>query len=470
MFHIPYHSTRPVTTAHLAQTMTLLSLTASELQQQVDAELAANPALEILDEKRCPTCRRPLTQRGVCPVCSKPNQNMPSEPIVFISDREVEYYGGTPASEEQSDEIGTATSDDLPTYVLRQIAPDLQSEDRRLAAYLLTHLDEDGLLTVPLIEVALYFHVPVSRLEGIKKIIQRADPIGVGSDSPREALLVQLDVLSETTSVPDLAYTIVLEYLDQLSRRQFSDIARVLHVSIDRIRATAQFISENLNPYPGRSSWGDIRSVAPPQSDVYYRPDIIIGCLDQTPDSPLVVEILFPLGGTLRVNPLYREAIQQADEQQKDAMREDLEKANLFVKCLQQRNHTMQRLLQRIAVLQREFIVKGTKYLKSITRASLAKELSVHESTISRAVANKAVQLPNGKIIPLSDFFDRSLSARVVLKEIIMLEKKPLSDAELVNLMAQRGFEVARRTVAKYRAMEGILPAHLRQPCRIGYG
>jgi RNA polymerase sigma-54 factor len=470
MFHIPFHSTRPITTAHLAQTMTLLSLTASELQQQIDAELAANPALEILDEKRCPTCRRLLPQRGICPVCSKPNQTMPDEPIVFISTREVEYYGGLPAGEDNGDEFGSAASDDLPTYVLRQIAPDLQAEDRKLAAYLLTHLNEDGLLTVALLEVAMYFHVPVSRLETLKRIIQRADPIGVGSFTPREALLVQLDVLAETTLVPELAKILVDEHLDALSRRQYSDLARGLHVPVEKIRSTAQFISENLNPYPGRSSWGDVRNVAGPHTDVYYRPDIIIGRLDNSCDSPLVIEILFPLGGTLRVNPLYREAVQQAVDDQKGAMREDLERASLFVKCLQQRNHTMQRLLQRMAVLQRDFIIKGSKHLKSITRASLAKELDVHESTISRAVANKAVQLPNGRIIPLADFFDRSLSARVALKELISFEKKPLSDSELVALMAQRGFEVARRTVAKYRAMEGILPAHLRQPCRAGYG
>jgi RNA polymerase sigma-54 factor len=470
MFHLPYHSIRPITTAHLAQTMTLLSLTASELQQQIDAELAANPALEILDEKRCPTCRRPLPQRGICPVCSKPNQAMPDEPIVFISTREMEYYGGLSGGEESNDEIGSAASDDLPTYVLRQIAPDLGAEDRKLAAYLLTHLDEDGLLTVPLIEVAVYFHVPVSRLEALKRMIQRADPLGVGSDSPREALSVQLEVLSETIPVPELAKTLVNDHLDALSRRQYADLARLLHASLDHIRNAAQFISENLNPYPARSSWGDVRNVAGTTTEVYYRPDIIIGCLDNTPDTPLVIEILFPLGGTLRVNPLYREAIHEAVDDQKSAMREDLERASLFVKCLQQRNHTMQRLLQRMAVLQRDFILKGNKYLKSITRASLAKALEVHESTISRAVANKAVQLPNGRIIPLADFFDRSLSARVALKELITLENKPLSDAELVNLMAQRGFEVARRTVAKYRAMEGILPAHLRQPCRAGYG
>jgi RNA polymerase sigma-54 factor len=86
----------------------------------------------------------------------------------------------------------------------------------------------------------------------------------------------------------------------------------------------------------------------------------------------------------------------------------------------------------------------------------------VHESTISRAVSSKTVQLPNRRIIPMSKFFDRSLNLRTILKNIIVQEGRPLSDSELVKLLDARGFKIARRTVAKYRAMEGILPAHLR--------
>jgi RNA polymerase sigma-54 factor len=170
-----------------------------------------------------------------------------------------------------------------------------------------------------------------------------------------------------------------------------------------------------------------------------------------------------PISGTLQVNPMFKQAIQQADPDAKDELKGDLEKASLFVKCLQQRNHTMERLLTRVVSLQKEYIVKGEKYLKPVTRAQISKELEVHESTISRAVANKAVQLPNKKIIPLSSFFDRSLNVRTVLKEIIEKENKPLSDSDLVDVLSKAGYDVARRTVAKYRSIEGILPAHLRK-------
>src|SRR5512133_3590966 len=94
MFQSHYQVLRPLTTAHLAQTMTLLSLTAAELRQQIDAELAANPALELVEERRCPTCHRLLPGKGACPVCSRTKQNAADEPIVFISPHELSYGGG----------------------------------------------------------------------------------------------------------------------------------------------------------------------------------------------------------------------------------------------------------------------------------------------------------------------------------------------------------------------------------------
>ncbi len=463
--HIPYHTTRPLTTAHLAQTMTLLSLTSNELQEQIEAELASNPALEMLDEIRCPTCRRLIRDGGICPVCSRPAQSTEDEPIVFVSTREVVSGFGEIGDEEDRDEPGSAVMEDLATYVFRQVAPDIEPDDRKIAAFLLTHLDDDGLLTVTLHEVASYLHVPLSRVKAVQKIIQRADPVGVGSLTTSEALLAQVEVLQESGSVPAKTYEVIAEGMDLLSRRQYHELAKLVGTTADKVRQIAKFIGENLNPFPGRSYWGDVRQPSAPQAQVYYKPDIIVSQLSERLESQLVVEILFPLWGTLRVNPLYKQAIRQAEVEQKDGMKEDLDRASLFVKCLQQRNHTMQRLMLRIASFQRQFILNGEKFLKPVTRASLAKELGVHESTISRAVANKAVQLPNGRIIPLADFFDRSLSARIILKEIITNEPHPLSDSELVHLLAEKGYEVARRTIAKYRAMEGILPASLRRPC-----
>lgn len=462
MFQTHYQVLRPLTTAHLAQTMTLLSLTALELRQQIDSELSSNPALELIEERRCPTCNRLLPPKGPCPICSRPQNVETEEPIVFVSPREDFYTGGGLPPEDLPEDNFSPEAEDLPTYVLRQIAPELSHEDRALAAYILTHLDEDGLLTVSLGEVARYHHIPLSRVEGVVNVIQRADPIGVGSANPQEALLVQLEVLAETRPVPNHAKEAVLLGMDFLSRHQYSELARLLKINLRQAQELARFIGDNLNPFPARSHWGDSRQPLSPATQVYHQPDILITHLNENPENPLVVEIIMPLSGTLRINPLFRAAIRQASDGKVEEWKSDLERASLFVKCLQQRNHTMQRLMQRIAVLQKDFILNGETQLRPLTRAQLAKELDVHESTISRAVSSKAVQLPNGRIVPLARFFDRSLNVRTILKGIIEAEPRPLSDTELAVILSQQGFDVARRTVAKYRAMEGILPAHLR--------
>jgi RNA polymerase sigma-54 factor len=447
--------------------MTLLELTTAELRQRIEAELSINPALELIEESRCPGCGRVLSGRGLCPLCSQPKFTTSEEPIVFLSSRD-DFYShdrALTAEEENSEDDYTSDTEDLPAYVLRQIAPDLKQDERAVAAYILTSLNEDGLLTVTPAEIARYHFIPLSKVERIIRLIQHAEPLGVGSQTPQEALLVQLEVLGETQAVPPLANLAVEKGFEFLSRRRYLELGRLLNISSAQAREIACFIGENLNPYPGRMHWGENNSSHPAGNNlqqIYYSPDIIISKLHDTQDTPLVVEIALPIRGALRINPLFREALQQAPEGKIEQWKADMEHASLLVKCIQQRNHTIVRMMQKLVVFQRQFILYGDEYLLPLTRAALADELELHEATISRAVSDKAVQIPSGHIIPLARFFDRSLHIRTTLKKIIENETFPLSDADLANMLAKEGYPVARRTVAKYRAMEGILPAHLR--------
>jgi RNA polymerase sigma-54 factor len=466
--------TRPQTTAHLAQTMTLLSLTSAELREKIEAALASNPALELLEERRCPTCKRRLSGNEPCPFCSRPKVVSTDEPIVFLSPREDFHPAKTVSGDDLPDDNLASLVEDLPHYVLRQIATELSLAERPLAAYILTNLDEDGLLTIPLAEIARYHHVLISKVQEIQRLIQHAEPVGVGSSSPQEALLVQLEVLSESCPTPPLASEAIQKGMHLLSRHRYQELGHLLGISSVKAREIASFISENLNPYPARAHYGDVNLTgknAKTPGTVYQSSDVIFTRLnDQDENSPLIVEIALPMSGTLRVNPEFRKAIREAPPDKAEAWKSDLEQASLLVKCLQQRNHTLVRLMQRISVIQRGYILHGDAYLIPLTRASLARELGVHESTISRAVSAKAVQLPNGHIVPLAIFFDRSLHIRTALKQIIEEEVQPLSDTEIGERLADLGYSVARRTVAKYRSMEGILPAHLRKavniPCR----
>lgn len=456
-------SLRPMTTAHLAQTMTLLSLTIDELGEQIEKELSSNPALELLEERRCPTCKRILPVHGKCPVCSAPKSNVSDEPVVFVSPSEDFYSREYSPEREFSDEPTPPQSEDLPTFVLRQIATEITERERLIVAYLLTHLDEDGLISIPIVEVANYFHLPISEIKRIQKIIQLAEPLGVGSSNSTEAMLIQLEILAETKKIPAFSREVVGQGMDLLSRHMFAELAKKVGANVAQVHEVSQFISENLNPFPARSHWGDARQAGPLAPEVYRQPDIMISVNDSDQQKRLIVEIILPIGGTLRVNPEYKLAIREVKEDTKEEMKGDLDRASLFVKCLQQRNNTMQRMMSKVVTRQKEFIFFGEKESKSMTRAEIARELGVHESTISRAVAKKSVQLPNKRIVPLAMFFDRSLNIRTALKNLIEDESQPLSDFDLVDLLKKQGFQVARRTVAKYRSMEGILPAHLRR-------
>jgi len=463
MYQIQKTTTRPQITAHLAQTMTLLTKAVDELNEEIEKEVSSNPALEMAEELHCPMCNRVIPRNGQCPHCSQPKSSSADETIVFISPRNDFVSGTSQPNEDFQDEQISIMAEDLPTNVLKQIATELAKEDRSIAAYLLNQLNDDGLLEIDFNELAEYFHVPIERILNVQKIIQHADPIGVGSSTAQQALLIQLDTLADTTEIPFKTREIIENYFKELMQRHYKEISKQMSISLESVKKTAIFVGNNLNPYPARAHWGNERQPESFENNVYRHPDILISHLNNDPNNPLMVEVILPVRGTLQINPVIKEAIKQSEGDARDDLKGDLEKASLFIKCIQQRNNTMQRLMERIVAHQRGFILGGEMQLKPITRVKISRELKVHESTISRAVANKSVKLPNGQIIPLSLFFERNLNIRAIIREMINNEKKSLSDSRIVELLKAKKIHIARRTVAKYRAMDGVLPAHLRK-------
>ncbi|MGI6741800.1 MAG: hypothetical protein ACOX7C_10095 [Brevefilum sp.] len=456
----------PMTSAHIAQTMSLLFMTSTELLQTIDVELSNNPALELVSERRCPMCGRKLPATGPCPICSHPKTQNPDETIVFISPRDDFYtYNGRTATytEDLPEDPFSSATEDLPTYVLRQVAPELELDEREIAAMILTNLDEDGLLAIDIREICRFHHVAPSKVEAVINKIQRCDPLGVSSRDVKEALLAQVEYLSNATKVPEFTRRVIAEAFDLLSKRHYSEAAKQLGTSVQKIKLVAQFISDNLNPFPARTNWGSFRQPDEKNPEVFHHPDILISYLNNKPGNSLVVEIITPSRGTLRINPLFKKALKEQTGENQEEWKKDMEQASLLIKCIQQRNNTMRQLMEKLVSIQKSFIIHGEMHLAPLTRAFLANELEVHESTISRAVANKTVQLPNKKIIPMATFFDRSLSVRAILRKIVDEERHALNDTEIRKTLESHGIYVARRTIAKYRAMEGILPAHLRR-------
>ena len=468
--HIPYSKTthKPLTTAHLAQTMSLLEMNNQELAEKIQAEISQNPALEIKKDPRCPSCGRKLVNK-LCPSCSKPTSLSADEPIVFVSTRNdfPSYSSGSSYKQEEYDpfEDYSSQTEDLPAYVLNQIRTELKPEDRLIAAHILTSLDDNGLLPIPTVEIAMYHHIPISRVDAVRELIKRSEPYGVGAHTSQEALIVQLEVLKENgRKVPNHAKKALEDGFKELTQNNLRDLCKAIDISMPQAEQVSKFITENLNPFPAHAYWGTHRNQTNDAPDRYQDPDIIISYQGDKKKPQLVVEILWPIQGNLGVNAMFRKEIAKLPNDQSQELNKEYQKANLLIKCLSQRNHTLVQLMQKLAQEQRQYIIQGDLHMKPLTRASLAEELDVHESTISRAVSSKSVQLPSGKIVPVAQFFDRSLHIRTLIKQIIAAEKKPLSDTKITKILEEEhGLSIARRTVAKYRTMEGILPAHLRK-------
>ena len=458
---------RPVASAHLAQTMTMLGMSAEEIREKVNEEIARNPLLELVEDRICPTCKRRLPENGKCPICSQPQLEHEHDNIIFISPKDDFSpigYTGTPDHYHDEPEYDSAQTEDLATYVLKQIGPDLEEDQKIIAAFLLNSLDDDGFITTDVYEVSRYYHVSIESVEEVIELIQHADPLGVGSRNLQEALLVQLKHLSDIVNAPAGTEELIRDSFDDLKHGKYREIAKKHQMSVRQVQAIEKFIGDNLNPFPARAHWGDMLAGKPNQdySSIYHEPDILIYYLNDDPRNQLVVEIVMPIAGYLRINQYYKKELKNAPDDSLAEWKNDLDKANLLVKSLYQRNNTISELMSILLAKQEAYIRHGEEYILPLTRAQIAAEMGVHESTISRAVANKTVMLPNRKVVGLSSFFDRSLNVRTVLKELIQNEKKPLSDAKLVTLLNERGFNVARRTVAKYRLMEGIGSAHQR--------
>jgi RNA polymerase sigma-54 factor len=454
----PQPRLRQVTTAHLTQTMSLLELSRAELNEWLNSSLASNPALEVVEPETCPSCHRPLYQPGPCPVCHPPKE----EPIVFLSSPPSRRID----NEETDNLPEVAQPETLADHLMCQIGPELSAEERPIAQYLLARLDDSGLMPEPPLESARFLHVSPVSVEKVLHAIQRCDPPGVGALSTVEALLIQIDTLAESGLVPAGVREMVAGHLEELAHGEFASIAKSLHLSRSAVEEAAHFIKVNLTPLPGRAFYGAGPGYSAADPDLYREAEMTFRVQPNNPSGPLVVEVYAPLAGRVRVNPEFRQMVRTLTGSEREKWNEKVEEALLIDKCLRQSQNTLLRLASALAEEQRAFILGTDRQLRPLTRAELARRLDVHESTVSRAVSNKRAALPSGRIVPISRFFDRSLSVRDMVRTIVSDESKALSDTEIVSLLEQQGVHIARRTVAKYRAMEGILPMSLRRAQR----
>jgi RNA polymerase sigma-54 factor len=287
--------------------------------------------------------------------------------------------------------------------------------------------------------------------------LQTLEPPGIGARDLRECLLIQLEALSEQKSPHPLAHTLIDRYLNRLGHNQLHEIARELKVPEAEVRQASLYIRNNLHPYPAHTYREGARIAS--TIAVYMRPDVII----RKGEGGFEVEVIeekryrFHISAGYGTQPLYLEQ-ETANEELQRYIHQYADQARFFIDCVHRRWRTLKRVVELVVDCQREFLEKGTRYLRPLTRIEVATRLNLDEGTVSRAIANKYALLPNGRLILLSDFFDSPLGVKEALGELIRSEepKHRLSDDELARLLTARGIPMARRTVTKYREEMGI--------------
>ncbi|HEU5088784.1 MAG TPA: hypothetical protein VFT99_15120, partial [Roseiflexaceae bacterium] len=334
----------------------------------------------------------------------------------------------------------------------------LPAEDHFIIDFLLGSLTEQGFLDGDVPEFAATLGVDEERVERVLKRLQELAPPGVGARNVQECLLLQVERLERADIANAIVRQIVELHWVDLGSHRYSDIARALGVSYEDVVVARDFIREYLRPFPLMAAEND--GGAPT-----LVPDVVIF----EDGTRLVVEVAESRQFSLRISAAYHglaEALQRGQQAMSDDDRTHVttyvSRARTFLTHLKQRRETIRRITEDLVERQEEFLRRGIRHLEPLTRGEVAAALGVHESTVSRATANKYVQLPNRSVVPYSIFFRASLPVKDVIKELIDGESKPFTDDQIVDILRERGVDIARRTVAKYRAQLGILPSHLR--------
>ncbi len=457
----------------LRQSLELLQVPILELRTLVQQEMQQNPTLE---EKPMTTTQvevEPGSAEAEAEAESQRELDFKEEFKVLarLDDEWREYF-------QQSQSFHPYTAEDaakrqfffdsitqpksLQEHLLGQVPlSDLNETDRPVVELIIGSINDDGYLATSLDDIAQGTGCPRERLEELLHVIQEFDPIGVGARDIRECLLLQLRRIGKGES---LTATIVSEHLDELGAKRYAHIARALKITVDEVQQVAHFIA-TLEPKPGRMFTAEVPSYVLPEAQVQKVGDqyVILLNRDQIPH--------------LLISKHYRQLMEDPNTTPEVIayIREKIRAGTLLIKSIHQRQQTIYRIAVEIVRVQREFLEQGISHLKPLTMVEIASILGIHETTVSRAIANKYMQTPRGTFemkyfftpgyknadgVEVSNKAIKDTLAKLVAEEDSI---NPLSDQAMVAKLKEQGLTVARRTIAKYRDELHILPSHLRK-------
>lgn len=461
--------------AKLIESIKILQCSSEELEQSIAQELAEDPAFEVEELEQCQRCGTPLVNAS-CPSCDVAAPEASStETLGDLADwddlRESQAQDlSLPGEDDAYDPLSFVRSGGtLHEHLLIQLGTVIAWEDQPIAEYLIGSLDSHGYVTVSVSEAAEALDVPAERVERVLEALQSLDPVGIGARSLRECLLIQLRAFRERGNAYPLAEALVADHLDELGEHHFLEIGRQLNVTSTQVKRAWRFIKANLNPFPAHAFNDGVDAVADAgaarRDAVVIKPDVVVRRTANGFEAEVIEERRFRFAVHPSYQALSRDGhARSMSEDERQHIRHYSSRARFFIECVRQRWDTLRRIAEALIELQYEFLDKGVRYLRPLTRVELAEMVGLHESTVSRATANKYVLLPEGRTISFDDFFDSSLATKDTLRELIETEdpRRPLSDEDLSSLLNERGLPIARRTVAKYREAMRILPSRFR--------
>lgn len=453
----------------LRQSLELLQVPMLELHHLVQLELEQNPTLEErLSDNEPIEVETPALEPKDEAVKDFGEEY---EVLAQLDDDWREYFqqhpnrSGTSQDEEERrkhflDSITQVES--LQEHLLHQLAlADVAEEDRAVGELLIGNINEDGYLAIDLDELEATTGLERNRLDAVLRVIRDFDPIGVGARNLRDCLLFQVERDGKAGS---LAETIVRAHLDDLAAHKYPLIAKACKTTIDAVQEAAHYIA-TLDPKPGQRFKADTATIVVPEVFV------------QKVNGQYVIILNNDHLPHLRISKQYRALMEAADTpaETKTYITEKIRASAFLIKSIHQRQQTIRNIATEIVKVQEGFMDDGVKHLRPLTMAEVADVLGIHETTVSRAVAGKYMQTPQG-VYEMKYFFtpgyktaDGEAVSNKTIKDRIhqMILKEdpsaPLSDQTLANQLKAEGVNVARRTVAKYREELKIMPSHMRK-------
>jgi RNA polymerase sigma-54 factor len=340
---------------------------------------------------------------------------------------------------------------------------ELDEEGETIGLLIIGNLDKDGYLRVSLEEIAAEMPgIDPARVEQVLEVVQGFDPPGVAARTLGECLQLQLKFQGITDP---LVLAIVDRHLTNLGNKNYHAIARDLKVSLEKVAEAGDLIA-NLEPKPGRGFDAE-------EAD-YINPDVHV----EKVGNEYVIRLNDDGLPKLRVNSFYLEALRGPDklpDSVKSYIQKHLDNALWFIRSIHQRQKTLYRVTESIVRFQREFLEHGLSHLRPLTLRQVAEDVQMHESTISRVTTNKYVYTPQG-VFDLKFFFNSAInmslgdqiaseSVKEKIRQIVQSEdsENPLSDQEIADMLRRQDVIIARRTVAKYRGMLGVLSSSKRK-------